>query len=54
MSGQVALEDAYAEACKALGEAVVMQRLMGQENERLLTALDETHQRLADPESKAR
>ena len=35
----VSIEDAYAEACKALGESMVMQRLQGQEIARL-TALD--------------
>lgn len=30
----VSPEDAYAEACRALGEAIVTQRLMGQELQR--------------------
>jgi len=34
----VSIEDAYAEACKALGESMVMQRLQGLEIVRL-TAL---------------
>ena len=35
MARQVTPEDAYAEACKALGEAIVMQRLMNAELLRL-------------------
>lgn len=31
----VTLQDAYSEACKALGEAIVTQRLMGAEIARL-------------------
>ena len=40
MSTTVSIEDAYAEACKALGESMVMQRLQGQEIARL-TALSQ-------------
>lgn len=35
---QVSLEDAYAEACRALGESIVTQRLMGTELQRLTAA----------------
>ncbi len=36
----VTLEDAYAEACKALGESVVTQRLMATELARLTQQLE--------------
>lgn len=32
---QVTIEDAYAEACRALGEAIVTQRLLAAEVQRL-------------------
>jgi hypothetical protein len=39
MSGlQITIEDAYREACTALGESMVQQRLLGQEIARLQAA----------------
>lgn len=34
---QVTIEDAYAEACRALGESIVTQRLLSAEVQRLTT-----------------
>lgn len=48
MSRQVRVEDAYEEACKALGESIVLQRLMGQEIERLTAEREATAEPDAD------
>lgn len=37
---QITLEDAYREACTALGESIVQQRLLGAEVQRLQQASD--------------
>ena len=41
MSGQVSIEDAYAEACQALGESIVLQRLQGKELVRMAKERDD-------------
>lgn len=38
MRDQISVEEAYAEACSALGEAVVMQRLLTKELVKLASA----------------
>lgn len=41
MSRQIGIEDAYLEACQALGESIVMQRLLRNELDRLRAAAQE-------------
>lgn len=41
MSREISLEAAHAEACLALGEAVLMQRLLGKELQRVTAERDD-------------
>lgn len=51
MNQQITVEDAYREACLALGEAIVQQRLLGAEIHRLQGLVENGPQHAGEPDN---